>query len=149
MARIEIEGFDYLDKMLSDIGQRTVKAVEKGMEDAIPVLTKAEQESIRRAAGGKDTYIAKQIKGIRPIRHNAYGMFTAVGPVGVHHTYISRKTRQRVEVRNAEVAAYLEYGVKSNNQPPRPWVEPAKRGTEKQITESLQAAIDREVEKNG
>ena len=141
MAKFVVTGFDYLENLMNEAGAKSIKAVEDGLNESIPEVKKAEHDAIERAAKKRTGtgFLKDSIQGM-PVRHNAYGMFTVIGPIGIHHKNIKKGEY----VRNAEVAAYLEYGTRK--QEPSPWMQTVVNATEQKVIERLQKKVDEAVE---
>lgn len=136
MANCSITGFNELEKMLRKLEQPEKMAI-KAVDAASPVLVRALQNSINAATGSsgrsKGT-LAGSIEATSA-RQNELGVFSAVRPTGT----------DAKGVRNGAKLAYLEYGVKSHNQPPRPVRSAAVAIAEGQCLSIIQDIIEQEV----
>lgn len=134
MARCSITGFNELEKLMNKLTQPEKIAI-KAVDAASPVLVNAMKSSISGATSGKATgSLAGSIQATSA-RQNEMGVFSAVRPTGTDSK----------GVRNGAKLAYLEYGVKSNNQPPRPVRSAAVAMAEGQCLSIIQNVIEQEV----
>lgn len=134
MARCSITGFNELEKMLKKL-QEPEKMAIKAVDAASPVLVRAMKSAITSAVSdGSTGSLAASIESTNA-RQNEYGVFSAVRPTGTDSK----------GVRNGAKLAYLEYGVKSHNQPPRPVRESAVAAAEGECIKIVQQMIESEV----
>ena len=54
-------------------------------------------------------------------------------------------TKDRKGISNALKAAVIEYG--KSGQPPKPWLKPTKRASQKACIEAMKKALDKEIDK--
>lgn len=134
MARCSITGFDELEKMLKRLGEPEKMAV-KAVDAASPVLVRALKGAIESATSSKSTgSLAASIEATSA-RQNELGVFSAVRPTGTDSK----------GVRNGAKLAYLEYGVRSHGQPPRPVRAAAVAAAESECLRIAQETIEAEV----
>lgn len=136
MANCSITGFNELEKMLKKLEQPEKMAI-KAVDAASPVLVKAMQSSIEAATGssGRSRGTLAGSISATSARQNEMGVFSAVRPTGTDSK----------GVRNGAKLAYLEYGVKSHNQPPRPVRANAVAMAENECLRIIQDIIEQEV----
>lgn len=136
MANCTITGFDELEKMLRKL-EHPEKMAIKAVDAASPVLVRAMQSAISSATGnsgrGKGT-LAGSISATSA-RQNELGVFSAIRPTG----------SDSKGVRNGAKLAYLEYGVRSHNQPPRPVRAAAVAAAEGECLRIIENIIEQEV----
>lgn len=141
MARLDVTG---IDDLLSDfnrwsdpvaVNQAAVKAVDAASPGVAAEMSSAIAgvEHGPYATGS----VSRSVKATKA-KTNAYGVFSASRPTG----------RDKKGKRNAEKAAYLQYGTPT--MPARPWAEKATRKAEEKAAETLEnvfcdaMGIDRE-----
>lgn len=137
VAHISFTGFDELDKAmkkLAEPGKMAIKAVDK----AAPILEKALSSAVSSAAdrGYATGELASSIKATKA-RENDFGVFSVAKPEGFN----------RKGLRNVEEMAYLEYGVKSRGQEPRPVRDKAVASAEGACISAMEKVISEEVGK--
>ena len=134
MARCSVTGFDELEKMLKRLSQPERMAI-KAVDAAAPVLERALKTAIENATSDDATgALAGSIESTRA-RQNELGVFSAVRPTG----------KDSKGVRNGEKLAYLEYGVRSHGQPPRPVRATAVAMAEAECFRIVKETIEAEV----
>lgn len=134
MARCTITGFDELEKVLKKLEQPEKIAI-KAVDAASPVLVRAMKGAIESATSDSSSgSLAASIEATSA-RQNELGVFSAVRPTGTDSK----------GVRNGAKLAYLEYGVKSHNQPPRPVREAAVAAAEGECLRIIQNVVEEEV----
>lgn len=133
MASCSITGFDELEKILRKLEQPEKMAI-KAVDAASPVLVSALKGAINAATKGGHGDLAGSIEATSA-RQNELGVFSAVRPTGT----------DRKGVRNGEKLAYLEYGVKSHHQPPRPVRQAAVAAAEGACMSIIEGIIEQEV----
>lgn len=134
MANCTITGFPELEKVLDKLTHPEKMAI-KAVDAASPVLVNAMKSSISGATSGRATGELVGSIEATSARQNEMGVFSAVRPTGT----------DRKGVRNGAKLAYLEYGVASNNQPPRPVRSAAVALAEGQCMSIIQSVIEQEV----
>lgn len=133
MANCSITGFDELEKMLRKLSQPEKMAI-KAVDAASPILVNALKGAISGATKGGHGDLAASISATSA-RQNELGVFAAVRPTGT----------DREGVRNGAKLAYLEYGVKVHNQPPRPVRASAVASAEGACMSIIEGIIEQEV----
>ena len=133
MGRCSITGFDELEKLLKKLDEPEKMAI-KAVDAASPVLVRALQGAINSATSGGTGALAGSISATSA-RQNELGVFSAVRPTGTDAN----------GVRNGAKLAYLEYGVKSHNQPPRPVRASAVAAAEGECLKIIENVIQQEV----
>lgn len=142
MARIEITGFEGLERFLENLAQPKEMAV-KAVNAASPIAEKSLKTEVRRAACRKNKqgkpYATGQLEasiGRTEARENQYGVFAVVTPKG----------KDKKGMRNAEKLAYLEYGVRSHGQLPYPVRQNAVNNAKTACEKAMEDTIYREVD---
>lgn len=133
MANCTITGIPELEKMLKKL-QEPEKMAIKAVDAASPVLERAFKSAVEGATKGGTGELAASIESTSA-RQNEYGVFAAVRPTGTDSK----------GVRNGAKMAYLEYGVKSHNQPPRPVRAAAVAAAQGECLKIIQEVIEAEV----
>lgn len=143
MARAKAMGFDEIDKMLNKLMQPETMAV-KAVDAAVPVIEKNMKARIKTVANRVDgkgrPYSTGELAAsvsATDARENAYGVFSAVRPTGTDEK----------GMRNAEKMAYLENGVASHNQEPRPIRQKVINESEGECLKIMKDVIYSEVDK--
>lgn len=110
MAELTVDGFDELEKMLSDDIKSVEDKVTKMLESGAEILKKAEkQEASKLVKTGRATGdLAKSITETK-VKKESQGYSIEIYPKG----------KDRNGVSNATKGAVLEYG--RSNMPPYPW----------------------------
>ena len=136
MANCSITGFDELEKLIRKLEQPEKMAI-KAVDAASPVLVNAMKSAISSATGssGRSKGTLAGSISATSARQNEMGVFSAVRPTG----------EDEKGVRNGAKLAYLEYGVKSHNQPPRPVRLNAVAMAEGECLKIIQNVIEQEV----
>ena len=134
MAKCTITGFDELEKMLKKL-EKPEKIAIKAVDAASPVLVRAMKNAIDSATSGDATGSLAGSISATSARQNELGVFSAVRPTGT----------DRKGVRNGAKLAYLEYGVRSHNQAPRPVREAAVAAAEGECLRIIQNVVNEEV----
>lgn len=134
MANCTITGFPELEKLIAKLTQPEKIAI-KAVDAASPVLVNAMKSSISGATSGRAHGDLVGSIEATSARQNEMGVFSAVRPTGTDGK----------GVRNGAKLAYLEYGVASHNQPPRPVRSAAVALAEGQCMSIIQSVIEQEV----
>lgn len=134
MARCQITGFDELEKVLRKMEQPEKMAI-KAVDAASPVLVASMKSAIAGATKGTGSGSLIGSISATSARQNELGVFSAVRPTG----------SDSKGVRNGAKLAYLEYGVRSRNQPPRPVRAAAVASAESACLAIIEGIINAEV----
>ena len=123
MARVDVSGVDEVMTMFKELAdqQKVNEAAVKAVNKATPALTREMSAAIASREYGPYATgsVSRSVRATRA-KTNAYGVFSVAKPTGVDEK----------GTRNAEKAAYLQYG--TPNMAARPWAETAVRmGEEK------------------
>ena len=132
MANCTITGFDELEKILRKLSEPEKMAI-KAVDAASPVLVSALKSAIDSTTHGTGE-LSASIEATNAMQ-NELGVFSAVRPTGTDSK----------GVRNGAKLAYLEYGVKSHHQPPRPVREAAVAAAEGACMSIIEGVIEQEV----
>lgn len=148
MARLDLTGFDDLDKMFEILGKPDELAI-KAVNKAAPVLEKHIKKNIKASSNSDRlarSFIATPAKG------NDSGIYSVVRPVGEFNEDLS----------NADLAAQFEFGRKggykrhemkrpATEMKPRPWrdksVNDARKECESIMEKEVYKAVDEAVSK--
>lgn len=133
MARADVCGFEELERMLRKLSEPEKIAI-KAVDAASPILVSALKSAIASKTKGGTGDLAGSISATSA-RQNYLGVFSAVRPTG----------NDRKGVSNASKLAYLEYGVRSHNQPPRPVRSAAVAAAEGACMSIIEGIIEQEV----
>lgn len=142
MAKMTINGFDELNQLLDRLSAPEEMAI-KAVNAAAPIVENAMKAQIARAANRKDARghpystgaLAASIKATEA-KENAYGIYSVVKPSGTD----ARGTS------NAQKLAYLENGVRSHGQAPRPVRSVAVAACKSEAIAVMEQVINQEVE---
>ena len=117
---------------------------EKAVNKAAPIVEKNLKTQIRSAANRRDKYGKPYSTGeleasiaATNARDNSLGVFAVVKPNGT----------DKNGLRNAEKMGYLEYGVRSHGQEPRPVRAAAVAQSENAVMQIMEEVIGAEVDK--
>ena len=127
-----------LDELMESLTTVDIEAIAPiALEESAPIV-KAKLSQL--AEPHRDT--GAMIRSIKIQRakkkRDKYSIF--VGPSGV-----DRKSGTR----NMERLAYLEYGVRENNQPATPVITPTVRATHDDVCDKMQDVFNRYLDRNG
>lgn len=140
MADISISGLDELEKALTQLAESADSIAIKAVDRAKPVAVKAVKAALRDAAGaGQATgTMVASVAGTKT-GINEYGVYTVVFPMGT----------DAKGVRNAEKAAYLNYGVRKgyhgHHQEPTYWHDKAVSAAESGCIEAIEKTVEEEA----
>lgn len=136
-----ITGFEDVEEMLNKLANPCEMA-EKAVNKAAPIVEKNLKTQIRSAANRRDKYGKPYSTGeleasiaATNARDNSLGVFAVVKPNGTD------------KIRNAEKMGYLEYGVRSHGQEPRPVRAAAVAQSENAVMQVMEEVIGAEVDK--
>lgn len=127
MARIDINGFEDVERQLLQRTERAAKAVPKMVREGAIVLASAQIEEIKSMFGKSDRStgdLAKSI-GCAPIKTNSTGTFTTVYPRGKDSKGVSNATKGFV----------LQYG--RRRMIARPWFTSANEKAAPKVHEAM------------
>ena len=143
MARAKAIGFSEVDKMFNKLMHPETMAV-RAVDAAVPVIEKNMKARIKSVANRVDgkgrPYSTGELAAsvsATDARENAYGVFSAVRPIG----------EDAKGMRNVEKMAYLEYGVASHGQEPRPIRQKVINESEGECLKIMKDVIYSEVDK--
>ena len=138
MARMTITGFENVEKMLEKLAN-PYEMAEKAVNKAAPIVEKNLKAQIRSATNGKPYSTGELEASIAATnaRDNSLGVFAVVKPNGT----------DKNGLRNAEKMGYLEYGVRSHGQEPRPVRAAAVAQSENAVMQVMEEVIGAEVDK--
>lgn len=148
MARLDLTGFDDLDKMFEILGKPDELAI-KAVNKAAPVLEKHIKKNIKASSNSDKLAVSFTAT---PAKGNDMGIYSVVRPVGSFNKDLS----------NADLAAQFEYGRKggykkdgmkrkATEMKPRPWrdksVNDARKECESIMEKEVYKAVDEAVSK--
>ena len=119
-----------LERMMKDVDQESRNVLAKVSPMAVNNLRSSIQAAATR--GFSTGELAGSISSTIP-RTNDIGSFIAVRPTGVNSH----------GVRNGEVLGYLEYGVRSHGQEPRPVLQKSLNQSEKALYEECEKMLEK------
>ena len=146
MAKLELTGFDEIDKMFEILGKPEEFAI-KAVNKAAPTLERCTRNAVRNSSNSDKLAISFSMT---PAKENDLGVYSVVRPTGDFNKDLS----------NADLAAQFEYGRKggykrsdmvrkATSMEPRPWrdkaINDAKAECESIIEEEVGKAIDEAV----
>lgn len=140
MADISISGLDELEKALQRLAESADSIGMKAVDRAKPIVVKAVRAALTDAAGaGQATgAMVSSVAGTKT-GINEYGVYTVVFPMGT----------DAKGVRNAEKAAYLNYGVRKgyrgHQQAPTYWHDKAVSAAEKGCIDAIEKTVEEEA----
>lgn len=136
-----ITGFEDVEEMLNKLAN-PYEMAEKAVNKAAPIVEKNLKTQIRSAANRRDKYGKPYSTGeleasiaATNARDNSLGVFAVVKPNGTD------------KIRNAEKMGYLEYGVRSHGQEPRPVRAAAVAQSKNAVMQVMEEVIGAEVDK--
>ena len=134
-----ITGFEDVEEMLNKLAN-PYEMAEKAVNKAAPIVEKNLKTQIRSAANRRDKcgkpYSTGELEAsiaATNARDNSLGVFAVVKPNGTD--------------KNAEKMGYLEYGVRSHGQEPRPVRAAAVAQSENAVMQVMEEVIGAEVDK--
>ena len=143
MARMNISGFGNVEKMLNQLKQPEKMAI-RAVGEARPIVEKALKSQIRAVStrtykNGKKYSTGGLAESIEstPVKKNNLGVYSVVKPEGENERGL----------RYVEEMAYLEYGVRSHGQEPRPVRAAAVAQSENAVMQVMEEVIGAEVDK--
>lgn len=138
-----ITGFEDVEEMLNKLAN-PYEMAEKAVNKAAPIVEKNLKTQIRSAANRRDKYGKPYSTGeleasiaATNARDNSLGVFAVVKP----------NETDKNGLRNAEKMGYLEYGVRSHGQEPRPVRAAAVAQSENAVMQVMEEVIGAEVDK--
>lgn len=145
MSRVEVRGFHEVDRLFKELALEAEDVAIQAVTKAAPIVEDSikrtlEQVTDRGYATGELTQSVRASEA----KTNQWGVFSVVGPTGENKRGIS----------NAEIAAYLEYGVHQGErqkhhkrkttaykQEPRPWRQLSAMRAETAVIDEVQQVI--------
>jgi hypothetical protein len=133
---------DFLDK-IGRLGERTDEIIPKVLEAGGEVALVHVKSSLRSSIGrnlqakSRSTGELEAALGISPALIDRHGNFNI--KIGF------REPRRGVKESNAMIANILEFG--KHNQPPRPFMKPAKAASRTPAIEAMKQKLDEEINK--
>lgn len=145
MARVEVRGFHEVDRLFNELRIEAEDVAIKAVNQAAPIVEDSIKRTLEQVTDkGYSTGELTQSVRASEAKTNAWGVFSVVGPTGENKRGIP----------NAEIAAYLEYGVhegarqkhhkaKTNGykQEPRPWRRLSAMRAETAVIDEVQQVI--------
>lgn len=136
MAELRIEGFERLEKMLTELADPK-PLIKKALDKVTPHAVKKLQAAIRNGETDRATGMLAASIGSTKVKTNAMGTYAVVLPEG----------RDPEGIHYAARLNFLEYGVKSHNQPPKPMKGKVAEDARRELLEVTQGLLDEEVAK--
>lgn len=154
MAKMTIQMPNDLELELSKLAKQSDDVIDKCLEAGAEVVLNAVRNNLREV-------LSPEHKNGELI--NALGITPAkIDRTGVHNVKVGfaeprkkqpktkngkNKNRSYWEQTNAMIANVLEYGTKDGRQPARPFMQPAKKQSEKPALDAITRKFDEEVAK--
>ena len=151
---------------LTALGDRMDSVIEEALEAGGEVLLSAARKNLSGAIGSKPSVLSDHVStgellgslGLSPVKIDNSGIANI--KVGFNeprrNQYAQNKNRKGrpqtrsksgnrsyYELTNAMIAAVLEYG--KHNQPPRPFLEPAKINSKSECIEAIKEVLEKEM----
>ncbi len=143
MGKVTFSGFEDVEKMFEKLSN-PYEMAEKAVNKAAPIVEKNLKAQIRSVANRTDkngkpysTHALENSIKATNAKENSLGVYAVVKPNGT----------DKNGLRNAEKMGYLEYGVRSHGQEPRPVRSAAVAKSESAVLQIIEAVIEAEVDK--
>ena len=138
MASIKVNMPDEFLEQLSRLGDRTDDICENVLKAGGEVVLAKVRSNLNSVLSGKSTGELQRSLGLTKPRLNRKGTGHDI-KIGF------AEPRRGKGTSNAKIATILEYG--KHNQPPRPFMKPARSQSRKAAIEAMKSAFDNEVKK--
>ncbi|MBQ3265065.1 MAG: HK97 gp10 family phage protein [Ruminococcus sp.] len=146
MAKAEIVWDDEFFEKLESLGKNTDKIIEKtleaGAKAALPYFQAYLSESV-----GNSEVLERESRSTGELVRSVGISGVRIDSKGVHNIKIGFHEPRRDGTPNAKIANIIEYGKKSANQPPRPFLSKTKRKSKPAVEAAMKKAFDEEVNK--
>ena len=154
MAKMSIQMPSALELKFTELGRRSDEVIDKCLEAGAEVVLNAVRNNLRGvlSAEHKNGELINAL-GITPVKideagvHNVKVGFAEPRKKQLKTKNGKSKKRSYYEQTNAMVANVLEYGGRDGKQPARPFVQPAKKQSEKPALDAITRKFDEEVAK--
>jgi HK97 gp10 family phage protein len=120
---------------ISALGSKTDEIVPRVLEAGAEVVQKRVKSNLTAALSGKSSGQLASALGVSPAKVDRNGNMNV--KIGFAENRSDGKS-------NAMLAGVLEYG--KHNQPPRPFLKPAKSAAKAECVETMKAALEREID---
>lgn len=141
IAKIQTKMPDELIAKLAWLGDRTDEVCEKALKAGAEVAEKAISSNLSAVVGkntkhkSQSTGQLEHALGISPVKIDSKGNYDI--KIGFNEPRFDGES-------NAKIANILEYG--KSNQPPRPFLKPAKSKSRKNIMGAVKDTLEKEME---
>jgi HK97 gp10 family phage protein len=125
---------EFLEK-ISALGSKTDEIVPRVLEVGAEVVQKRVKSNLTAALSSKSSGQLASALGVSPAKIDRNGNTNV--KIGFAENRNDGKS-------NAMLAGVLEYG--KHNQPPRPFLKPAKSAAKAECVETMKAALEREID---
>lgn len=153
MAKIQIKMPEQFLQKCSRLSNKTDDIIEKTLEAGGAVVYQKVCSNLQSVIG-KDTKKPSETTGelldslgISPVKIDHKGTHNV--KIGFNEPrrkqYAAKKKRSYYTIANAMIANVLEYG--KHNQPPRPFLKPARAASRKDCVKAMEATFEEEVNK--
>jgi len=137
MAKLTISLPTNFEERLSKLGSQTDSICEKVLEAGGEVVLAKVRSNLNSVLSGTSTGELQRSLGLTKVRQDRNGKFNI--KIGF------AEPRKGTGKSNAKVATILEYG--KHNQPPRPFMKPARTQSKSAAVEAMKSTLDEEVGK--
>ena len=136
MASLKVEMTEFIDKLaLTDSDYSEI------LESAAPIAEDAVKKALRQSVRSGSSELIDSVKPYKPKRGRRSGGYSQlIGPTGTNKKNPDGSRRKK-PVRNAEIAAYLNYGTKKMSA--RPWLDKAANNAKRECAEKMQEEFNR------
>ena len=136
MANLKVEISDFVDKLaLTDSDYSEI------LQSAAPIAEDAVKKALRQSIRSGSSELVDSVKPYKPKRGRRSGGYSQlIGPTGMNKKNPDGSRRKK-PVRNAEIAAYLNYGTAKMSA--RPWLDKAANNAKRECAEKMQEEFNR------
>lgn len=136
MASLRVEMPDFVEKLAL-----TESDYEEILSAAAPVAEDAVKKALRQSVSSGSSELVDSVKPYKPKKiRKSDGYRQLIGPSGMNKRNPDGSRRKK-PVRNAEIAAYLNYGTAKMSA--RPWLDKAANNASRQCSAKMQEEYDR------
>jgi len=133
MARIDVSGFDEVERDLLKESEAAKEKAAKMLQAGARVVVQAQKDEIQAMTSGQGS-LAKSIKETA-VKSSDTGSYIEVRPTG-SQPHGNPKKGQTGNVKNAQVGGMLEYGV-AGKMSARPWMTTANEKSKDKVHEEM------------
>ena len=136
MAKTMVKMPEEFLKKLSTLGSKTDEISKNVLEAGGEVVYEQVKDNLSSVVSGESSGELVASLGMTPVKQDRDGNFNI--KIGFKEPRSDGKS-------NAMIANILEYG--KHNQPPRPFLAPAKRKSKKECIETMKSKLEEEINK--